>query len=362
MRILMINQDQFGYKAGYYHYCKHLVAMGHSIVFLCHDHHLKRIEMGGVETIYVDEPNSVKWRLKFIPVIKKLLREQEIDVALCSYFRGCSILKPLFRKVPLIADIRSGDLAENKHKRKLLNRIMKWEALRFNGISTVSESLAEVLGLKHGCYDIVTLGADVVCEEEKSYNEPFNIVYIGTLTQRDLYKTVQGLFKFHEKYPNVKFKYDIIGFGSDEEEARVSSAIETSGLADRIFFHGRKNYEQCIPFLAQANIGVAFVPMTPYYDCQPSTKIYEYVLSGVYCLATNTYENRILVKPVNGILHDDNADSFCEALEEYYHKDKSGFDSCEIRKSMEMYEWRNVVNNMLLPLMVRVRDNARKTR
>ena len=32
MNILMINQGQFGYNAGYYHYCKHLSAQGHRIV------------------------------------------------------------------------------------------------------------------------------------------------------------------------------------------------------------------------------------------------------------------------------------------------------------------------------------------
>ena len=101
----------------------------------------------------------------------------------------------------------------------------------------------------------------------------------------------------------------------------------------------------------QANLGVAYVPMTPYYECQPSTKIYEYVLSGMYCIATNTYENRILIEPVNGLICDDNAESFCEALEQYHKMDRSGFNSAEIRKSMEKYEWSNIVNNQLFAIM-----------
>ena len=71
----------------------------------------------------------------------------------------------------------------------------------------------------------------------------------------------------------------------------------------------------------------------------------------MYCIATNTYENRILIEPVNGLICDDNAESFCEALEQYHKMDRSGFNSAEIRKSMEKYEWSNIVNNQLFAIM-----------
>ena len=185
---------------------------------------------------------------------------------------------------------------------------------------------------------------------QKEYDD-LRLFYVGTLKQRDINKTIEGLILFNKKYPEVKFYYDIVGFGMPQEEELVKSLIKDNNLDDKIEFHGRINYEELVPFFEKANLGVAYVPMTPYYDCQPSTKIYEYVLSGMYCIATNTYENRILIEPINGIICDDNAESFCEALERYYKMDKTSFDSAEIRKSMAKYEWSNVVNGQLFAIM-----------
>ncbi len=350
MNILMINQDQFGYKAGYYHYCKHLEKQGHKITYLCNDHGLPQMHIDGVRVIYVKESSSVKWRKIFLSKIKELKAQEKIDVALCSYFRGCSILKIVSKELPIVIDIRSGDLSKNEIKRKLYNRIIKFEASLFNYIMILSESLAKLLKLKDDSYDVVPLGADEISAEPRQYNA-VKMLYVGTLQQRDIHKTVVGLADFCKMYPEADIEYDIIGFGLPEEERQLKQTIEKYGLSNKVFFHGRVNYENLKPFFDKANLGVAFVPMTPYYDCQPSTKIYEYVLSGMYCIATNTYENRILIEPVNGLICDDNAESFCVALERYYKMDRTIFDCEDIKQSMKQYLWENVINIKLLKLM-----------
>lgn len=358
MNILMINQGQFGYNAGYYHYCKHLSAQGHHIVYLCNDYHLKKMELERVTPIYIDEPNSVKWRLKFCKKLEQIMKEHSFDVILCSYFKCCSMLTKYFGNTPSIMDIRSGDVNKNLVKRSFFNWLIKKEAQKFSRTMTLSESLAEKLKLKEGSFDIVPLGADVICTSQKEYDD-LRLFYVGTLKQRDIDKTIEGLILFNKKYPQVDFHYDIVGFGMPQEEEHIKSLIKDNNLEGKVVFHGRINYEELVPFFEKANLGVAFVPMTPYYDCQPSTKIYEYVLSGMYCIATNTYENRILIEPVNGIICDDNATSFSEALERYYKMDKSSFDSGVIRDSMAKYEWSNVVNKQLFAIMQKlVADNA----
>lgn len=349
MNILMINQDQFGYKAGYYHYCKHLVKQGHKITYLCNDHGLPKMHIDGIRVIYVKEPSSVKWRKVFLSKIKELKAQEKIDVALCSYFRGCSILKFVSNGLPIVIDVRSGDLSKNEVKRKLYNRIIKFEASLFSHIMILSESLAKLLKLKDGSYDVVPLGADEISDASRQY-EAIKMLYVGTLQQRDIHKTVEGLADFCKKHPEADIEYDIIGFGLPEEEALINQTIVNNGLSNKVFFHGRVNYENLKPFFDKANLGIAFVPMTPYYDCQPSTKIYEYVLSGMYCIATNTYENRILIEPINGLICDDNSESFSEALERYYKINKSSFDSEKIKQSMSQYLWENVINDKLLQL------------
>ena len=350
MNILMINQGQFGYNAGYYHYCKHLSAQGHNIVYLCNDYHLKKVELDRVTPIYVDEPNSVKWRLEFRKRLQSIMKEYTFDVILCSYFKCCSMLTKYFGDVPSIMDIRSGDVNKNAVKRSFFNWLIKKEASRFSRTMILSESLSKKLKLKGGSFDVVPLGADIVCRDKKTYDK-LNLLYVGTLGQRDIDKTIEGLALFTQKYPNAEFHYDIIGFGSQQEEELIQTLIKSNRFENKVVFHGRINYEDLVPFFNKANLGVAFVPMTPYYDCQPSTKIYEYVLSGMYCIATNTYENRILIEPVNGIICDDNPQSFSEALEQYYNLDKSVFDSDDMRKSMAKYEWSNIVNNQLFVIM-----------
>ncbi len=355
MNILMINQDQFGYKAGYYHYCKHLVKQGHKITYLCNDHGLPKMNIDGIRVIYVKEPSSIKWRKIFLSKIKELKAQETIDVALCSYFRGCSILKTISKGLPIVIDVRSGDLSKNVVKRKLYNRIIKFEASLFSHIMILSGSLAKLLKLKEGSYDVVPLGADEISDASRQY-EAIKMLYVGTLQQRDIHKTVEGLADFCKKYPEADIEYDIIGFGLPEEEALINQTIVNNDLSNKVFFHGRVNYENLKPFFDKANLGIAFVPMTPYYDCQPSTKIYEYVLSGMYCIATNTYENRILIEPINGLICDDNPESFSEALVRYYKMNKISFDSEKIKQSMSQYLWESVIKDKLLQLLERQCD------
>ena len=353
MTILMINQDQFGYKAGYYHYCKHLSKQGCKVIYLCNDHNLPRMSIDGVEVIYINGSSSVKWRTEFLSQIKQLRISRQIDVVLCSYFRGCSMLKTVTAGLPVIIDIRSGDLAQSEFKRKLYNRIIKFEASLFSRVMILSESLAKELMLKEDSFDVVPLGADVISDKSRKYN-PIRLLYVGTLHQRNIHETIYGLAEFCKAYPSADVCYDIIGFGSQEEETKVKEAIESGELTDKVVFHGRVNYENLKPYFDKANVGVAFVPMTPYFDCQPSTKIYEYVLSGMFCLATDTYENRILIEPVNGMICDDTARSFCDALSRYYEMDKSHFNAEEIRRSMSQYQWENVINEKLMGLVGKV--------
>lgn len=346
----MINNDQFGYKAGYYHYCLHLSNLGHHIIYLCNDHHHKRVSIPNVDVIYINEPNSIKWRIQFCKELKQIISYNNIDIALCSYFRGCSILKFFLRKVPTIMDIRSGDLASNNVLRYILNKIIKFEALWFNHIMILSESLAQLLNLKRNTYNLVSLGADVIDSSPKNFTK-MNAIYVGTLNKRDIHNTIIGFNIFREKYPNINFNYDIIGFGTKDEENIIKHLIHKYNLSDEIKFHGRINYENLPPFFAKANIGIAYVPMTPYFDCQPSTKIFEYELSGMYCIATNTSENKLIINQSTGLLCDDNANSFFLALEHYYLSDKSTLSSENIKISMQKYTWNNIVKHQLLPIL-----------
>ena len=89
---------------------------------------------------------------------------------------------------------------------------------------------------------------------------------------------------------------------------------------------------------------------TDYYDHQPPTKTYEYILSGLVCVATSTYSNKKIITPTNGILHQDNAASFQNALETML-KNKEQYDSQLIRESLHKYQWENIIKESFLPII-----------
>lgn len=354
MNILMINHDQFGHSTGYYHYCKHLLAKGHNILYLCKDEHMTKVECSGINVYYVDEHSGYRWRREFGHIVKTILQQNDIDIVLCSYYKGCSLLRYYIKNIPIILDVRTGSVNKSIVKRGFYNWLIRCESCFFSRIMILSESLAEKLELKRGNYDIIPLGADVYCADNKDFSK-IKMLYVGTLRQRDIHKTIKGLYKFILEYPNSEIEYDIVGFGSVEEEGLIKDLIKKYGLENIIKFHGRINYDKLAPFYQKANLGVAFVPQTPYYDCQPSTKIYEYALSGIYTIATSTKENRRLITHQNGLLCEDSVESFYIALKSYHIKYKYMISSTTIRESLAEYEWANIVGVKLLGLLCRVK-------
>ncbi|MEI7504287.1 MAG: hypothetical protein WCJ61_13485, partial [Paludibacter sp.] len=103
-----------------------------------------------------------------------------------------------------------------------------------------------------------------------------------------------------------------------------------------------------LPFLENSNVGVSFVPCTPYYDCQPPTKTYEYLIYGLPVIATNTLENRRVIHETNGVLIEDTEDGFCEGIEFIIGK-LGRFNSASIQIDNITHSWANIVDSAIKP-------------
>ena len=114
--------------------------------------------------------------------------------------------------------------------------------------------------------------------------------------------------------------------------------------------HGRIPHFKLKPFFDNANVGISYIPITDYYEHQPPTKTYEYILSGIPCLATNTHENIKIINEINGALCNDNPNSFAEGLM-IIHKNELLFNSEEIRETLKNHTWKSIVNNILKPTL-----------
>ena len=80
------------------------------------------------------------------------------------------------------------------------------------------------------------------------------------------------------------------------------------------------------------------------------TKTYEYVLSGLYCIATKTKANAEIITQENGCLIYDTPESVCQGIERYWQQRKRLKEDV-IRSSLVAYKWENIIRESLLPLL-----------
>src|SRR5690554_7958487 len=183
----------------------------------------------------------------------------------------------------------------------------------------------------------------------KSFDN-LRLLYVGTLNGRNIDQTIKGLATYIEKHQDVDIIYDIIGDGN--ELKMLKELVNDLHLTKYIKLHGRIPHFKLKPFFDNSNIGVSYNLMTEYYEFQPPTKTFEYIMSEMPCISTRTSENIKLVTPENGILCDDTPESFANALEEVM-LNKGKVNSKLIRESLVDYSWENIVKNTLKPILNR---------
>jgi glycosyltransferase involved in cell wall biosynthesis len=117
-------------------------------------------------------------------------------------------------------------------------------------------------------------------------------------------------------------------------------------------FYGRVPYNKVEDFLKNANIGIVFLPMTPYYNHQPTTKLFEFLLAGIPVIATNTSENSSIVNESNGILIKDNVEGFVNGLKQISEKPEQ-LNEESIRNSVSSFTWEAIVSQHLKPVLLK---------
>ena len=93
------------------------------------------------------------------------------------------------------------------------------------------------------------------------------------------------------------------------------------------------------------NIGVSYIPMTDYYDVQPPTKTFEYLVSGLAVIGTATSENRLVINDSNGILTDDSPEGFYNGLVELADRLQT-YDSILIRQNAQQFGWKKITDGL----------------
>ncbi|HEV7736851.1 MAG TPA: glycosyltransferase, partial [Chlamydiales bacterium] len=248
----------------------------------------------------------------------------------------------------MILDIRTLAVSASPVKRLLFNSSIRLESLFFKKVSVISEGVAGQLWGKG--YHVLPLGADAV-SYPSGKKDDLHLLYVGTLQNRDIIKCVKGFQRYVENTGDKTAIFTIIGDSPYGELAEIRSFIASKGLDKQVLCLGRIAHRDLNKHFAAANVGVAFIPMTTYYDHQPPTKTFEYLLSGLAVIGTRTKENsKVLTDNPGAVLIDDNEVEFAAALPKMKDILKY-FDASKTVESSQQYSWHSIVTTDFLPLI-----------
>lgn len=345
-KLLIVDQKQFGYHNITYYMVKYLQNR-YDITYFGWHNDLPSIEPGNAKVIQIAKKGILPHR--FITFLRRLfaaITTISPDIVFLNYFHGAFLLRLFFPKKLMILDIRSGSVKESLLQRVISDLMIRFDIRFFTNITVISDSLAKRLRLLQKKYFVLPLGAESISTLDKNWNH-LELLYVGTLNNRKIEDTVIGFNSFVKKHPDANAVYHIVGAGKKKYIKALTSAITNNQIAEKIFYHGIVPHDQLKPYFDSCNVGVSYIPMNTYFDCQPPTKTIEYLLSGMLVIGTNTSENRNLLSNKYSVLIDDNADSFADGLEKTYLQ-KGTYTAEEIRIAALAHKWENIIRKLLL--------------
>ena len=349
--LLFVYPNQFGYHTDTYKYCEYLQGI-YNITYVCFDQGYDKLSIPGVKVIYCGyNVNKLYRLLSYFEVIISLSRENQFDIIFTVQFKYSFIIG-LFGKSKLkILDIRTGDLSNNNIKRRIKNIFLRFDSMFFEKVTVISQGLSDILSLNIKKTTILPLGSDIISSADHSYDR-LDLLYVGAIKIRNIHQTIEGLGLFLNNYNELRTKvsYTIVGFGPESDIKKLVGTIEKWSLQGVVKFLGRRKYTDLKEYFDKCNIGVSYIPVVPYYEHQPATKTFEYVLSGLYTIATGTIENRKVIAKSNGIICDDNPESFSLALEQVYIN-RLEINESNIRNSLIKFSWKEIITTHLIPVL-----------
>lgn len=345
-KILFIDTNQFGYLIDSLKWCE-LLGDKYKITYISFDNGRDKIHLPNVKALYVPQ-----LRIKALRGLLFLL----YAFSYCFFFDGVifvffheklDLLKKLLPWKKMHLDIRSMCVSEDKTYRERQDQILRESVMKFDTVSAISKGVIKKLNVNKNI-SLLPLGADQISKTDKKF-EMLRLFYVGTMTNRHIPETIDGIELFIQKHSSVEITYDIVGGDNGEGELEhVKQVVKNKGLENIVKIHGPKRHDELKPFFDNCNIGVCYVPITDYYQYQPPTKTFEYAFSGLATIATSTVANSEIINDSNGILIKDTAEDFCRGLEEM---STMSFDSTKIRESVNDFSWKKIVMKYLIPII-----------
>ena len=364
MRILVIERGPFGTLVDAAKLCEFL-GRSHTVTYLSFDA-LSFMSNAGTQ----DPPPSVNllkvrnhpkfivrsWRW-FLACLREVTKDY--DIVYLYHFRGCSALRFVRPVRPMILDIRSGGVSCSRFNRRVNDMTMWFDAKFFKNVAIISEGLRKKLGVSPRKAHILPLGSDRYDLPPKTF-DAFHLLYVGNFYRsRRLETTIRAFARLYQEFGSqVEMTYTMVGGTEGQEGEVLRQAAIDSGVDKVVRFPGFVPHARIVEYLASGNIGMAYVPITDFFDHQPPTKTFEYLMAGMPVLATGTVENRRLLTESNGVVTGDSEDAVFAGLRSLLAK-RYSFKSSEICRTVQQYSWENIIYNNCKPYLEGILEKYR---
>lgn len=179
------------------------------------------------------------------------------------------------------------------------------------------------------------------------------LVYVGSMARfRRLDRLIEGFAEARRLSENLQLL--MVGDGVAVKDLQAQA--EALGIGSDVVFTGRVSHENVIDYLAAADIGLSFVPISRSYNYNPPLKTFELLACGMPVIATRTVSNsRIVTDGFNGVLVEDTAESLCRGIIRLT-SDRSLQDHVKMNavKSVADFDFEKITRNMLIPLYMKL--------
>lgn len=293
--------------------------------------------------------------LKFVIKATRQIMSIEAEVVLIHSHRLAFLYPLLLLKQNYVLQLFTTAVNKSRMKRIFWDGCEKLVMLPYKKFFVATPEMIDLFGLKEdNCY-VTRWGMRPISVVKKRFSS-MSLLYIGVLSGRDIHETIAGLRIFLEKHQGLTVTYSIIGSGKPEYVEELKRAIKDNALEGIVAYHGYLPDNEIVPYFDRCNVGVSYVPITPYYNDVIVTKTAEYMLSGLATIATNTNKNRMMISDVNGVLVSDNPESFAEGLEKIYRRLES-YDSKAIVESAREWDLEYNIKNEIVPLLKQIAES-----
>lgn len=346
-KILIIAPYQFGELSDCYYWAKYATIEGWKVTYIGYKYKHRCIKERFYPGVKVKSVIHFKNRkflglLFYLKCITEIIIHNQHNVIICR-MPMCQLLPKLFPNRNIILDVRTLSISKDPQTREKQDNALINLKKMFHTCSVISEGVGQKIGAP---FKILPLGAESISTIPKRFDE-MRMFYIGTFDNRNLSIFIEGLAMYQNKTGSNE-GFDIIGGGSYEETKVLKDTINSTGVKN-VRMHGYLTHEEAKKFFDKCNVGVCFVPVTDYYQHQPPTKLYEYLLSGMAAISTNTISNEAIMNANNGIIVHDNPESVCKGLCQLSSK-LPEYNSQTIVTQSQNYNWSYIVKKNLLTL------------